>query len=162
MLNTLINLENGKLSNVKNLKMKIVNINLEDDDIIELTVNTDSKSLYIISIIKGKYFPTPKENDFFEPNEFYLEYDEYLILRLYFKRIIKKNDNKLIQKYENINPIKLIENEFLTSLASMFSIKDKLKSDIFLVEYINEKYDYFYSFKESKKYKIKKNETNLM
>lgn len=162
MLNTLINLENGKLSNVKNLKMKIVNINLEDDDIIELTVDIDSKSLYIISIIKGEYFPTPKENDFFEPNEFYLEYDEYLFLRLYAKGIIKKNDNKIFQKYENINPIKLIGNELLNNLTSIFSIKDKLKSDIFLVEDINEKYYYLYLFKESKKYKIKKNEINLM
>ena len=95
--------------------MQIVNINLEDDDIIELTVNTDSKSLYIISIVKGEYFPSPKENDFFEPNEFYLEYDEYLILRLYAKGIIKKNDKKLNQKYENIIPIKLIGNELLNS-----------------------------------------------
>ena len=162
MLNTLINLENGKLSNVKNLKMKIVNINFEEDDIIELTVDIDSKSLYIISIIKGEYFPTPKENDFFEPNEFYLEYDEYLFLRLYAKGIIKKNDNKSFQKYENINPIKLIGTELLNCLKSIFSIKDQLKSDIFLVEDIIEKYYYLYSFKESKKYTMKKNETNLM
>ena len=162
MLNTLINLENGKLSNVKNLKMKIVNINFEDDDIIELTVDIDSKSLYIISIIKGEYFPTPKENDFFEPNEFYLEYDEYLFLRLYAKGIIKKNDNKSFQKYENINPIKLIGTELLNSLTSIFSIKDQLKSDIFLVEDIKLKYYYLYSFKESKNYTIKKNKTNLM
>ena len=178
MLRTLQNLENGKVSNINNLKMKILNIYEADDDIIELTVNIDSKSFYIISIIKGEYFPTPKENDVFEPNEFCLEYDEYLFLRLFAKGKINKNDNKLFKMYENINsnklfvnenlidyknthPIKLFGIELLNYLKGALNINGKLKSDIFLVKDINENNYYLDLFKESKKYQILKNETNL-
>ena len=101
-----------------------------------------------------------------------------LILRLFAKGTIKKNDKKLFKMNENINsicllgieppkcskniiPIKLVGNELRDYLKDIFNIKDKLKSDIFLIEGISEKYYHLHLFKESKNYKIIKSETNI-
>ena len=98
-------------------------------------------------------------------------------LRLFAKGKVTYNDNKSFQlhendssiklfgnenlDYKNINPISLSGNRLIYYLKEILNIKEELKSDIFLVQDLNEKYYYLYLFKESKKYQIMKNETIL-
>ena len=138
MENSLLNLHGWEVCSIKDLKMKITSIAMKDDDIVEIDVQYN-KILYTISIMKCDYFPTPKINDYFDINQFYIEYDKYLIPRLFVKGKILVDSNEM----SNINIVKsykLVGNELINYLKAIFKIDEKLKSDLFTVKSITKEY----------------------
>lgn len=154
MKEALLNLENGKISNINNLILKIKGISFHDDDIIEIDVEEEHKIFYTISILKGDYFPTPRINDIFIPNEFSINYDENLELRLFAKGELIKG--RLFVNYKPKIAYKLIGKGLIDYLKKLFNIKEEFKIDIFKIESITQDYFDLYSFKEYKHKFLKK------
>ena len=161
MRKTLLNLENGKVSNIANLKLKIKSISLEDDDVIILDVEEDFKIFYTLSVLKGDFFPTPRVNDIFIPKEFYIKYDEKLQLSLFAKGEIISNKGKIFVNYKSQMNYKLIGNGLIDYLKNILNIQEELKKDIFKIKSQTKDYLYLHSFKESNQFKIEKRHLNL-
>jgi len=159
MKKALLNLENGKITNINNLILKINGISFQDDDVIVIDVEEEHNIFYTISILKGDYFPTPTINDIFIPNEFSIKYDENLELRLFAKGELIKD--RIFVKCKPLIAYKLIGRGLIDYLKKLFNIKEELKIDIFKIESITQDYFDLYSFKELKHKYLKKKLVNL-
>ena len=159
MENSLLNLHGWEVCNIKDLKMKITSIAMKDEDIVEIDVQYN-KILYKISIMKCDYFPTPKINNYFEVDQFYIEYDGYLIPRLFAKGKILIDSNEL-SNTDVAKSYKLVGNELINYLKTIFKIDEELKSDLFTVKSITKEYYFLYSFTCLKEFKIVKSEITI-
>ena len=138
MENSLLNLHGWEVCNIKDLKMKITSIAMKDEDIVEIDVQYN-KILYKISIMKCDYFPTPKINNYFEVDQFYIEYDGYLIPRLFAKGKILIDSNEL-SNTDVAKSYKLVGNELINYLKTIFKIDEELKSDLFTVKSVTKEF----------------------
>lgn len=147
---------NKKIKVDFNVIVKKINI----DDILDYIVIDIEEENYLyenLTLIKGEIYPLPKSNDIIKIKEMYLDYDEYLSLRLFIKaEIISPGENHI---FIQDHIYSFTKNKIVESLQNICAIKENLISAIFKVDSINDKFYSIFCLKDFINYNLSTKDT---
>ena len=110
------------------------------------------------SIMKGELFPNPKEKNIININKITYKYDEQFKLRLYVEAQINNNIDCISENQNNvIQSLDFNEDNIIKTLKKIFKINNRLFTNLFIVDSINENDYSIKCLENNEKYVLTKN-----